>query len=145
MLQSPRYRLLYYIHQKGSFELTEGTKKKLQGQLGYESEGALHYDWAILLKHELIKQDAKTVTITRKGRREFMLVDTFLLAGLISVLYGALFIVDYFVLRQYLLLNPWLAFLAPWLTGFVPWVITAFLNFYVYRLFRPKIPTRTLL
>ncbi len=138
ILQSPRYKLLYFIHQKGNLELTEGLKARLQKNLGYQSDGAFHYDWAFLLEHDLIRQDGNNVSITKKGRREFMLVDTLLIAGLVSVLYGTLFLFNQWFATQNLVLYPWLAVLTPWLTGFFPWVVVASLNFYVYRLFRPK-------
>lgn len=136
LLQSNRYRLLFLIYRSRRSRIPAvGTKSKLANAFGYKSDGHFHYDWDYLTSNGLIVEEAGWVRITRKGKREFLPIDTLRVGSFISLSFGILSL-EFIFLRYFSAeFDPGYFVL---LDGAVFMALASF-YLYVYRILRPSL------
>ncbi len=134
LLQSNRYRLLFLIYRSRRGRIPAvGTKSKLAKAFGYKSDGHFHYDWDYLTSNGLIVEEGRWVRITRKGKREFLPIETLRVGSLFSFMFG--FLSLEFILLHYF--SPQFeAVYFVLLDGVVLMALASF-YLYVYRTLRP--------
>ena len=71
ILQSNRYKLLYFFYKRKKVHIHLGLKSELYRSIGYKSDGHHDYDWKILLENKLIEEKNDHVIITDEGKKEF--------------------------------------------------------------------------
>ena len=135
LLQTNRYRLLFFIYTHGKIRASGGVKSKLARVFGYQSDGHFYTDWNYLTSSGLVTEDSRWIRITRKGRREFLPIAILWLGALLSILYAAIF------LEQYVLSLEGFSFAIPPILASVAFLLTMGITYlYVYYSFRPKTP-----
>ena len=89
-MQSPRTRLLYFIHsaQGSKIKAEPGVKSHLSSALGYKSDGHFHYDWNYLLGAGMIEEKNGYFQVTDTGKKEFALYSTAAMSNWIMVVMG---------------------------------------------------------
>src|SRR2546426_9720567 len=89
------------------------------------------------MREGLVTENTEWITITGKGRHEFL----FLLAPLVTIVlalsYAAIFLITTWSSAD--ATYPALKALSPWVTGFVAWIVVASINYYTYRIVRPRL------
>jgi len=90
VLQTNRYRLLYFIYQKRRIKSYPGIKSELRKVFGYRSDGHFYPDWEYLFNENLLVEKDGYIRITRKGRQEFILLASLRNATYVSIAMGSL-------------------------------------------------------
>src|SRR2546428_8390395 len=98
-LQSPRYKLLFFIYQHRKIDPSI-EKSRLARAFGYKSDGHFYEDLDVLKGMGLVVEDNQGLRITRKGRKEFMPIGILWLGAVLSFLYGIKFLETYWVFLQ---------------------------------------------
>jgi hypothetical protein len=89
-IQSPRTRLLYFIHSapNSRIKAIPGIKSNISSALGYKSDGHFHYDWNYLTSAGMIEEKQGYYSVTDKGKKEFALHSTAAMSNTIMVIMG---------------------------------------------------------
>ncbi|MEM2173076.1 MAG: hypothetical protein QXS66_07545 [Thermoproteota archaeon] len=66
VLQSKRYRVLYYLYKKRKIREFPGIKSELAKLFGYESDGHFYYDWNTLLNEGLLAEKEGFIKIKKE-------------------------------------------------------------------------------
>ena len=132
-----RDRLLYYFYRRGEVHEDELVKRRLSRMLGYKSVGHFSRDFERLLEEEFIEFDSKrrAYRITRKGRREFLLLIMPRYISLILCIVGATMIFESAMLFFGITIN----YLSYLISGIVLFFMGLFFNKTVVKSFERKL------
>jgi hypothetical protein len=113
-MQSPRTKMLYFIYSAPNCEITDfpGLKSKMCKALGYSSDGPFYYDLDYLHKIGFVEEKADCLKLTKAGRDEFELCSSLSLSGGAAVSIGIVLFFYYLLLRQKLLTEDGIPFIA---------------------------------
>lgn len=99
--QTRRSRLLYFVYcaNKGRIKNAPGIKSKLCKIFGYKSDGHFYHDLKYLIDSGLLIEENGYYRITKKGKAEFLLLNSLKIGVFVSVILGILSIYYYWALK----------------------------------------------
>jgi len=98
--------MLYYFYKKRKVKDYPGIKSRLTRAFGYKSDGHFYHDWNYLLNGEFLTKKDGYIKITRKGNKEFALLTTIQIAEIVSIAFGVVFLLFWFMSFLGLSLSP---------------------------------------
>lgn len=134
--QTRRIRMLYLIYRKRRIENSPGIKAKLGRAFQYKSDGHLYPDLNTLKELGLIEEKSNYYYITKKGRKEFRLLETLRLTSFIMLFYGTYILLWTFFIDMDLSFT----FKSPFFSIALIFFAIAILFYYTFSSYRPLSP-----